>query len=279
MNNKIYSNEESFNKTLSNIKQDWYDKLHVLADFDNTLTKRFVNGKRTTSIISVLRSEWILWEDYSKKAYDLFDKYHPIEIDPNISMQEKKIEMTKWWSAHLDLLASYNLHKYDIEKVVKSWVLKLRDWIKEYLQFLSKNNIPLIIISASWLWTDSIEMYLESEWLLSNNVKIISNKFIWDNNWKAIWRENELIHVFNKDETVLKDFPEIHREIEKRTNVILLWDSLWDPHMIDWFNYENLIKIWFLNEKEDELINTYKEKYDLILTWDSEANILNELLK
>jgi len=57
----------------------------------------------------------------------------------------------------------------------------------------------------------------------------------------------------------------------------LLWDSIWDTKMAEWFNYENLLKIWFLNEKEDELLTEYKKFYDIILTWDNDALFLNEL--
>jgi hypothetical protein len=77
----------------------------------------------------------------------------------------------------------------------------------------------------------------------------------------------------------LKENPKIYNKIENRKNVILLWDSLWDHHMIDWFEYKNLIKIWFLNDKEDELLESYKEIYDIVLTWDNEGEILNDLIK
>ncbi|MDQ7023569.1 MAG: hypothetical protein Q9M97_08815 [Candidatus Gracilibacteria bacterium] len=88
-----------------------------------------------------------------------------------------------------------------------------------------------------------------------------------------------VIHVFNKDETVLKNFPEIHDKIEKRKNVILLGDSLGDPHMVDGFEYKNLIKIGFLNEKESALLENYKEKYDLIITGDGDFSVINEIME
>jgi hypothetical protein len=39
----IYSNEKKFSKTLEKIKQGGLENLHFLADFDNTLTKAFIN--------------------------------------------------------------------------------------------------------------------------------------------------------------------------------------------------------------------------------------------
>lgn len=277
MQQTIILNENYFNDSLSKIKSDWLQKLHVLADFDRTLTKAFSAWKIRPSLISVLRSEWYLWEDYSKKAYELFDYYNPIEINPNILLEEKKIEMTHWWNKHLDLLVASKIHTSHIEEIIKSWVIEFRPGIKRFLKFLNDNNIPIIIISANWLWTDSIEMYFKNEWFLTPNVKIISNEFYWDENGNASWYDKRVIHVFNKDETVLKDFPEVHDMIEKRTNVILLWDSLWDPGMIDGFQYDNLIKIWFLNEKIDELLENYKSVYDILLTGDNDGEFINNL--
>jgi HAD superfamily hydrolase (TIGR01544 family) len=176
------------------------------------------------------------------------------------------------------LLVSSGLHKRDIEKVIESKIIELREWVKELLIFLSKNNIPLIIISANWLWKDSIKIYLEKEWFLTPNIKIISNEFIWDNKGNAIDYDKRVIHVFNKDETVLQEFPEIYSQIENRKNVILLWDSIWDIGMIEGFEYNNLLKIWFLNDKEEELLEEYKKNYDLVLTWDNDANLLSKIL-
>lgn len=279
MQQTIIANERHFTETLQKIKTDGVQNLHILADFDRTLTKAFSGGKLRPSLISVLRSEGYLSEEYSKKAYELFDYYNPIEINPNIPLEEKKKEMTNWWHKHLELLVASKLHQSDIENIIQSWVIEFRPWVKDFLRFLSENNIPIIIISANGLWTDSIEMYFKKEGFLTPNVKIISNEFYWDEHGNASGYDKRVIHVFNKDETVLKDFPEIHGLIEKRTNVILLWDSLWDPGMIEGFACQNLLKIWFLNEKEEELIENYTSAYDVVLTGDNDAEFIRTLLK
>ncbi len=118
MQQVIISNQKKFLDTLSKIKSEGFMKVHVLADFDRTLTKAFYNWKLRPSLISVLRSEGYLSEEYSKKAYELFDYYNPIEINPNISLEEKKIEMTAWWDKHLDLLVASKLHKKDIKSIM-----------------------------------------------------------------------------------------------------------------------------------------------------------------
>ncbi len=278
MKNIIIVDRNKFEKIIVNIKKDWLDNLHILSDFDRTLTKAFVNWKKRPSIISSLRKQNILWEDYSKKAYELFDYYHAIEVNPKIDIEEKKKQMTIWWQKHLKLIVDNKLTKDDIKKAVKYSDIVFRKGVKWFLDKLNKYNIPLIIISANGLGWDSNLYFLENEKVLFDNISIISNKFIWNKKWLAIWYKKPLIHVFNKDETVLQDFPEIYKKIKTRKNIILLWDSLWDPHMIKWFKYNNLLKIWFLNDKKEELLEEYKNIYDVIITWDWEFDFVNDIL-
>lgn len=278
MQNLSYHDITKTEKIINIIKKDWLNNLHILADFDRTLTKAFSVWQKRPSLISVLRSEWYLSEEYSKEANKLYDYYNKFENDTNTSLDEKKKQMKEWRTKHFNLLIKSWLKKRDIEKVIESKVIELREGIKELLKFLAKNDIPLIIISANGLWTDSIKIYLEKEWFLTPNIKIISNEFVWDNEWNAIDYDKRVIHVFNKDETVLKDFPEIYNQIESRKNVILLWDSLWDVGMIEGFKYDNLLKIGFLNDKEEELLEQYKNNYDVVITGDNEAKNLTNLL-
>ena len=90
-NNIIISNKDNFEKVLNSMKSWWAWSVHILSDFDRTLTYSKIGGEERPSIISVLRRNWYLWEEYTKKAYELYDCYHPIEIDPNIPMNEKSL--------------------------------------------------------------------------------------------------------------------------------------------------------------------------------------------
>ena len=270
-----YKNKENFDRLIEIFQADWNESIHILSDFDRTLTYHFVDGKKRPSIVSVLRSEGYLWEQYSKKAYELFDTYHPIEIDPNISIEVKKEKMLEWWTKHLELKVESKLHKDDISKVSNSWIIRLRKGVKELFWILNEKNIPLVIITANGLWVDSISSYLDYEKCNYKNIHIVWNQFEFGNDWFATGFKNAIVHVFNKDETALELFLEIHKKIENRKNVILLWDSLWDIGMIEWFKYKNLLKIWFLNDKQDELLEKYLENYDIVITWDTDIEFFH----
>jgi 5'-nucleotidase len=59
----------------------------------------------------------------------------------------------------------------------------------------------------------------------------------------------------------------------------LLGDSLGDPHMADGFDYETIIKIWFLNKDTPENREKFQEKYDLIILDDGPMDEINEILR
>ena len=276
MDNVVISDEENLNKAKKLFLEQGKEKLHVIADFDRTLTKAFVNGEKIPSIISVLRNEDYLNPEYSEKAKALFNKYHPIEMDLSIPVQERKKAMHEWWTTHFDLLIKSGLNKKHLEKVVESGKIQFREGVPEFFDFLNSKNIPLVIMSSSGL--GSIPMYLEKQGKMYKNVHVISNSYEWDSGGKAIKVKEPIIHIMNKDETSVRDYP-VFDLIKDRKNVLLLGDSLEDLGMIKGFDYDNLIKVGFLNEKIEENLEIYKKNFDIVLLNDTNFNYVNKLFK
>jgi 5'-nucleotidase len=278
MENVVVSNPVELEKTKKAILEQGKDKIHVLADFDRTLTKVFVNDKKIPSIISVLRDEDYLSPEYSEKAKALANKYYPIEIDLSISIKEKKKAMHDWWTQHFDLLIKSGLNKKHLKKVIEDGNIQFRKGASEFIDFLYEKKIPLIIMSSAGLGGDSISMYLKKQGKLYDNVHIVSNSYEWNSKGDAIGYKEPIIHVMNKDETAIQNY-KVFDLIKNRKNVLLLGDSLGDVGMITGFDYDNLIKIGFLNEKIEENLEQYKENFDIILLNDTDFNYVNELVK
>jgi 5'-nucleotidase len=133
-------------------------------------------------------------------------------------------------------------------------------------------------MSSCGLGKKAIEMYLKKENELSNNIYIISNTYQWDENGKAVGVKEPIIHTMSKKEIFLKKLP-IFDSIKERKNVVLLGDSLSDADMIEGFDYDNIIRIGFLNEEVQEMKEIYSKKYDVLITNDSSMEFVNELLK
>lgn len=281
--NIIIPNPNKFKKTIEAMTKEGFEKIHILSDFDRTLTRAFVNGEKIPLLISILRDGKYLSPDYSKKARALFDKYHPIEINLNMPLSEKKKAMRQWWSRHNNLLIKSGLNKKDIKKVIQSEKIVLRKGALEFFNILHNHNIPVIIMSSNGLGKDSISLYLKNYKILRDNIRIISNQLIWDKNGNMLDFKKPIIHGANKDETIIKNFPNIYKKIKNKKNVILLGDNLDDIGMIEGFDYCHLIKMGFLNEKIEENLEAYKKNYDVILLNDPPIfyvnNLLNKIIK
>lgn len=269
-------------KRLAGIKRSFSkgkaEDFFVLSDFDRTLTRAFVEGKNIPSFISILRDGNFLTDDYAQKAQALYNKYRPIEINVKMGKTEKEKAMEEWWNAHFDLLIESGLGKKDLEKVVDSGKVKFREGFGEFSDFLNKRNIPLVIISSSGIGGEVISMYLEKAGKLYDNTFVLSNSYEWDKNDKAIGVKKPIIHAMNKNGELINSSP-FFKMIEKRKNVLLLGDSLDDIDMAKGLDFENLIKISFLNENIKECLDKYKAYYDIIALNDSSMFFINNLLK
>jgi 5'-nucleotidase len=275
--NVIIINQKALDKKIKQIAEDGASKLHILSDFDRTITKGLSGeGKRTATVISQLRSDpKYLGEDYQKEAHRLYDTYRPIEIDMKLPLAEKKKEMHDWWMRHFNLIARVGLTRDLIKLVVKEKPLSFREGSLEFLSLLNENKIPVVFMSAAP--GDMLNEYLRANKLLLRNVYVISNLYEFDSKGRAIKIREPIIHTFNKDETSIKGFP-VYDEIKNRKNVILLGDEIGDIGMVDGFEYNKLIKIGFLNEDVDKNLNLYKKNFDVIILNDGNMDYVNKLL-
>jgi len=274
-NNIIIVNEKEFNRKVEQIKKDGFDNLHIIADFDRTLTTAEVNGKEFKSTIALLREDDYLDKDYIEKAHALYDKYHSFENDPTLSFEERSKKMQCWWQEHLDLHVEKGLNKAVVDKLCKDTEHKMqfRDGIEEFINILKEKNVPLLAFSAGL--GDVIKYFLDDKSLLHNNVSIISNFYNYDSKGNIIGYKGRIIHSENKGEiAIAKD--KHFSKIKNRKNVILLGDSLGDLNMAKGLEHKEIIKIGFLAKGKDP--KDFVE-YDALVLDDGSLEFVIELLK
>ncbi len=274
--NIIIPNQNEFEIKIAIFKNEGIEKIHILSDFDRTLTKAFVNNKKFPSIISQLYDGSHLTEDYTKKAQALRDKYYPIEINPNIPIEEKKKAMEEWWRTHKKLLIESGLNLKDVQDIVDNGNLEFREGAEEFFDLTHENKIPLIVFSSSGIG-EAIILYFKKINKDYDNIHIITNSMNYNENGNAVSFKEPIIHVFNKGEIALKGLP-IMKELKNRKNVILLGDSLGDLDMVQGFDYDNLIKIGFYNYEEESL-EDFKKNFDVIILNDGKMDFVNDLIK
>lgn len=258
-------------------KRAGLNNIHILADFDRTLTYGSVDGVKTPSIISMLRDGQHLSEEYAKQAHALYDKYHVFENDPKLSLEERKKMMSEWWHVHNKLLIESGLSKADLQDIVDHGHVRFREGVEDFLDSINEKNIPMVIMSASGCG-DAIKMFFEKIGKEYKNIHYITNQFNWDENGKAVSTKEPVIHSLNKSEIVLSDAPAIYDAVKDRKNVILLGDSLGDLEMVNGFEYDNLMSIGFQNDKRDKAGEEYENRFDVVLKGDGGFEYVGELV-
>ena len=184
--------------------------------------------------------------------------------------------MEEWFKKHFELLVKYKTKESDYsDALIDSNVMSFRNGAKEFMEFLHKNNIPLIIISAGI--GNFIENFLKYNNYLYDNIHIISNKIIF-NNGIAIGVDNKIIHSLNKNEMSLPQ--DILNKINNKNNVILLGDQIGDLLMVDKNTDKELITIGFLNEDTKNDIDIMNDNFDIVCDiTDTYIDLLNLLFE
>jgi len=276
MENVIISNPNNFNQIKAEILKKGINDLFLITDFGKTLTQ--ITPKAKSSIESILRSQKYLPKEFNKQENALLKIYYPIETNPNIPLNEKIKSMKKWWEKSSNLLVKFKFNKQILNQIINLDKIKFRLKVPETLKFLNKNKIPLIILSANYLGSESLNKCLRFKNILFPNIHMISNEYEWDENGTAIKYIKPSIHPFNKNGTSIKKESTL-KAIKNRKNIILLGDSLDDVKMIKGFKYKNLLKIGFLNSNIETNLEEYKKHFDIIIINNSSMDFVYNLLK
>ncbi|XP_056457256.1 cytosolic 5'-nucleotidase 3 isoform X1 [Gadus chalcogrammus] len=252
-------------------------KLQIITDFDMTLSKFAVNGKRCPTCHNIIDNCKLVTEDCREKLLQLKNKYYPIEIDPQLTMEEKYPFMVEWYFKSHTLLVEQRLQKDKLPDIVRESDSALREGYEHFFDRLQQHSVPVFIFSAGL--GDVLEEIIRQAGVYLPNVKVVSNFMDFDDNGILKGFKGELIHVYNKHDGALRN-TEYFKQFKDNTNIILMGDSLGDLNMADGVpNRENILKIGFLNDKVDELLDKYLNSYDIVLVKDETLEVPNAILQ
>lgn len=256
---------KELNSDLSNLFSAGPEQVHVLADFDGTLTQEYVAGKKTPSLISILRDNPdYLSPVYSEQAHALHKQYSPFEKDTTLSLTERKARMQEWWTKHKQLLIDSGLRRQHLEDLANSGIIQWRPGAVEFLQLMSQHHVPVVILSASGLG-DVIPIYCQSHQADFPNIHYIVNRFIWDEQGRAKGYHQPMIHSLNKDETVVQDFSTVYAAVQARTRVLLLGNNLGDLGMVEGFPATQTLSIGFLDQEESSRAPDFSGQFNHVV--------------
>lgn len=276
----LISNPNILKTKIQKMQESGSNNLHIVSDFDRTLTKPVVAGKKVASSYSRIRDANYLSPGFTKESSRLFDIYHPIEINPRVSLEEKKEKMQEWWEGNWNLMLEHGMHFGVVKQVARDSSIQLRDKADLFFKTLASKNIPLLIFSSGL--GDIIKEFLKVQNLFLENVHLVANEFIFDSTGTVTGFSKPMITVFSKNELQLNN-KEYKGDIKERKNVILLGDSLGDLDMASGLDYNEIITIGFFDkfkaELKNELLEKYQTAFDVVLTDNSDFSYINNLLE
>ncbi|CAI9091419.1 OLC1v1026450C1 [Oldenlandia corymbosa var. corymbosa] len=269
----VVGDPQSLQSKISSIRIAGPQKLQVIADFDATLTKYWIDGRRGQSSHGLLQQGN---PEFDEKRQKLYEYYHPLEFDPTIPLDRKAVLMEEWWGKTHALLIEGGLTYDAIKTSVANANIAFREGVIELFEFLEGKDIPILVFSAGL--ADIIEEVFRQKLHRSfKNVRIVSNRMEFDKNGQLVAFRGKTIHVLNKNEHALDMAGPVHDRIDntngeiednssvkKRTNVLLLGDHIGDLGMSDGLDYETRISLGFLNDNIENSLESYQKAFDVV---------------
>lgn len=245
------------------------ESMCFVLDFDGTITQKIVHGEFVPSLISILYTQRLLDDDYSQRATALRDIYYPKEVDVILTPAQKFPYMEEWWEKHSNLLIEKRVSLDKLRLAADHPLLAPRPGMRELFTLAAEKHIPIIIFSTSGVGEIPIRFFLEKHNLLNKYVHIVSNRYKVNERGEFTERILPFIHGLNKDESVLSFFPEIQTKITSAQYILLFGDSLHDVHMAEDQNHNEVYRIGFLSEVDEEKqklqLPSFEKMYDRVL--------------
>ena len=254
------------------------DQIHIVTDFDATLTQYFDHhGKSRPSIISLLRDENILDEEYSSLAHEMYSYYSAIEHDPSLDKDLKMATMNERWTKHKELLMKKWLNMHHLEHIATMDRIVMRSGTDIFLKRAEELGIPVIIFSASGIGYDSIRLLLQHRWLLLPNIHIVSNKLYRDSDGRMVGFDPNIIHSLNKTESVIRwsdEYRTIQEAIGQRPHALVIGDGIADAGMVDARDGRIVVTVGLCNHHVEEKYDHYMKAFDIVIANDDGLDAL-----
>jgi len=242
--------------------------LQVITDFDFTITKFWVDGVRGFSSHLILEKCPELSQDYITYARNLHAQYHPIEMSPTLSVEEKIPHMIEWWTKSHNALILADVKKELFSHAVAEAHVAVRDGAGQLFSLCQSKNVQVFVFSAG-LYQIIEEVFRAFLPDALQHVKLVANDMVFDESGKLVAFGPQLLHTFNK---TFGSLPDMENYINRR-NVIVIGDSFGDVHMADGYNCDNCLRVGFLNNPDPLSLAKYMDVYDVVLTGDPDLKL------
>jgi 2-hydroxy-3-keto-5-methylthiopentenyl-1-phosphate phosphatase len=251
-----YADPENVLRKLADFAMSGPDTIHVVSDFDLTLTAGKLPGQNlgTWDVMDALMPP-----EGVEKHSAIYNSFRPIELEGKLTSAVAQ----KKWAETLDLITGYHMNIDDVEEAFLS-VAMLRDGAKGLFTICERFDVPTVILSSG------IRNVIQ---LMTNHYKIhpayiLSNELTVDRATHQVngWQPDTLIHMLNKNEMGHNELSTLRKE---RPNVVLLGDVPDDAKMV---TGNDVIRIRVIDPRKGEmhspevaLQKSFEAGYDLVV--------------
>ena len=225
-------------------------KYEIVADFDGTLIEK--GQGKTNSFMAFFDTLSAPGKVFSEQIYT---EYAHKEFDETIPLPIRNQLMAEWWIKEFEGYILHKSTKQDVLDTAQRPDLKFRDGASDLFDFARESSIPILIFTAGL--ADIIEMKLEKESLLSDNVRIVGNRFVFDDDGLIIDYVRPIVYVGNKHLIAQTWDAKVHAD-----TAFLLGDHPTDVQMCEDANHGKVIRFGFLNGKSND--NGAYDAYDYL---------------
>lgn len=278
------SKNQNFQNKLELLKKCDKSSLYIIADFDDTFTKKQLYGKRSKTSYRVITTSKFIPKEVADKSQKLSEKYRSYETDLTIDFEIRDKYVKEWYEAELNQMAKAGLDKSFFQKVVEESIedgyILFRNGMTTFFELIEKYNIPLIIISAgikeiieeefkALLGEEKYKNLIEKKLLF-----IIANYFKYNDKKVIEDFSKPVIYSFNKCNFINNEMMGNKKEI----NVVFFGDHLNDIDALDKLDYSTVLGIGFGNNPVEKISKEYDEKYDAVIQEDGDFWFINNIL-
>jgi 5'-nucleotidase len=177
----IFDNDNFLNK-LRMFIQHGSEHVEVVSDFDMTFSRYKTNGVKGVSTFQLIQAS-VLSPEHASYVKSLYERYHPIEIDPNVPLDLKEKLMRDWWEKSNDILLQEGFLETNMVDYVFSSTHYFRYGLPEFLNKCYEKLTPITIVSGGL--GNLIDASLQ-QIVPCHNINVISNYIQFDSTGKSV---------------------------------------------------------------------------------------------
>jgi 2-hydroxy-3-keto-5-methylthiopentenyl-1-phosphate phosphatase len=231
-----FADERRLSAKISRFIKDGKEALHIVSDFDLTLTSGKIAGQNlgTWDVMD----ELIPPEGVARHT-KIYNSFRPIERAGKLTAEVA----AQKWAETLDLITSYPINIDDVRAAFLA-VANLRDGAKSLFDLCEESSVPTVILSSG---IRNVVQVMVDHYDI-HPAFILSNDLIIDETTRMVngWRKDSLVHILNKNEMGHDELNALRRS---RHNVILIGDVPDDTKMVEG---DDVIRIRILDPRKGE---------------------------